>query len=113
MAMIGMKISFTQRIETGTDDFNNPTYTEETFEIDDCLVAPPTEPIDRVESAALDRNSTVVRVHLPKANERDISNSEFTYEGEKFRVIGRPVKFMNANTPTRWNRYLRAESVSG
>ena len=112
--MIGMTLSFTKRVATGAkDSFNNPVYSDTTFSIDDCLVAPPTEPIDRVESAALDRDSTVVRVHLPKADERDVSDSTFQYDGLQFRVIGKPVKFMNENTPTRWNRYLRAEAVNG
>lgn len=112
--MIGMTLSFTKRVATGAkDSFNNPVYSTETVTVDDCLVAPTTEPYDRVESAALDRDVTLVRVHLPKASTADVSDSEFTYEGESFRVIGRPVKFMDENTPTRWNRYLRAESING
>lgn len=106
-------MSFVKRVQDGTDDFNNPKYTTETLEIDDCLIGPPTEPYDRVESAALDRNVTLVRVHLPKTDKRDVSNSEFDYEGETFRVIGKAVAFMEGNTPTRWNRYMRAEAVHG
>lgn len=112
--MIGMTLSFKKRVATGAkDSFNNPVYSEETITVHDCLVAPPTEPIDRVESAALDRNVTVVRIHLPKADTRDVSNSSVEYQGEEFRIIGKPVQFMNENTPTRWNRYLRAEVVNG
>lgn len=114
MHMIGMTLSFTKRVATEeTDAFNNPVYSETTFAIDDCLVAPPQEPFDRVESAALDRDATLVRVHLPKADERDVSDATFNYDGQVFRVIGKPVKFMNENTPTRWNRFLRAEAVNG
>lgn len=114
MHMIGMTLSFTKRVATGAkDSFNNPVYSEEILTIDDCLVAPPTEPYDRVESAALDRDVTLVRVHLPKLDTRDVSDSHFTYDGERFRVIGKPVKFMNENTPTRWNRYMRAEVTNG
>ena len=111
--MIGMTLDFKKRVQSGTDGFNNPVYSEETISIADCLIAPATEPVDRVESAALDRNATVVRIHLPKSDDRDVSNSDLTYDGETFRVIGRPVKFMDANTPTRWNRYMRAESING
>lgn len=114
MPMIGMTLIFTKRVATGAkDSFNNPVYSETTVTVNDCLVAPPQEPIDRVESAALDRDSTVVRVHLPKADESDVSDSTFVYDGQQFRMIGKPVKFMNENTPTRWNRYLRAESING
>lgn len=114
MYMIGMTLNFTKKVATGEkDSFNNPKYSKQTVSISDCLVAPPTEPYDRVESSALDRNVTLVRVHLPKADERDVSGSSFEYAGETFRVIGKPVRFMNENTPTRWNRYLRAEAVNG
>lgn len=112
--MIGMTLNFKKRVATGAkDSFNNPVYSESTIEVKDCLVAPITEPVDRVESAALERDVTVVRVHLPKLDKRDVSNSTFEYEGETFRVIGKPVAFMEANTPTRWNRYMRAEAVNG
>ena len=112
--MIGMTLIFEKKVATGEKDaFNNPLFSETSITVNDCLVAPPQEPFDRVESAALDRNSTLVRVHLPKADERDVSDSTFIYDGQEFRVIGKPVKFMNENTPTRWNRYLRAEVVNG
>lgn len=112
--MIGMTLSFKKRVETGeVDEFNNPKHSEQTITIADCLIAPVTEPVDRVESAALERDMTVVRIHLPKADSRDVSNSTVDYDGETFRVIGKPVKFMDANTPTRWNRYMRAEVING
>lgn len=112
--MVGIELTFTQRVETGGfDDFNNPIFTDDTFTIKDCLIAPVTEPIDRVESAALDRDQTIVRIHLPKAETRDVSDSTVKYDGQEFRLIGKPVRFMDANTPTRWNRYMRAEVVNG
>lgn len=106
-------MSFTKRVKTGVDDFNNPVYSSETLSIDDCLIGPPTEPYDRVETSALDRDITLVRVHLPQGNTVDVSDSEFMYDGQTFRVIGKPVKFMEENTPTRWSSYLRAEAVHG
>lgn len=112
--MIGITIEFKQRVKNGEfDKLNNPLFDEETFEIANCLVAPITEPVDRVETAALDRDSAVVRLHLPKADTRDISNSTFEYGGQVWRVIGKPVQFMNENTPTDWNRYVRGEAING
>ena len=114
MLMIGMTLEFVKKVDSGeTDDFNNVIFTEETLTIADCLIAPAQEPLDRVESAALDRNQTIVRIHLPKADTRDVSNSTVEYDGQTFRIMGRAVKFMDANTPTRWNRYMRAEAVNG
>lgn len=112
--MRGIALTFTQRVESGGfDDFNNPIFTDQTFTIEDCLVAPVTEPQDRIESAALERDQTIVRIHLPKADDRDVSDSTMVYDGQTFRLIGKPVRFMTENTPTRWNRYMRAEVVNG
>lgn len=111
--MRGITLSFIQKVENGTDEFNNATHTTQTIEIANCLIAQVTEPTDRVESAALERNVTMVRIHLPKADTRDVSNSTVDYRGETFRTIGRPVAFMTENTPTDWDRYLRAEAVNG
>lgn len=107
-------LEFTKKIPTGAKDgLNNPIYTTDTFEISDCLIAPITEPLDRVESAALDRDVAIVRIHLPKSSIVDVSDCTTTYGGQTWRIVGKPVAFMNENTPTIWNRYVRAEAING
>lgn len=107
-------LEFKKRVPTGAKDgLNDPIYSETTIEISDCLIAPITEPLDRVESAALDRDVAIVRIHLPKSDTRDISDSTVDYGGQTWRVIGKPVAFMDENTPTIWNRYVRAEAING
>lgn len=107
-------LDFKKRVPTGAKNkLNDPVYSEQTFSVAGCLVAPPQEPFDRVESAALDRDITIVRVHMPKSDATDISDSTFDYGGETFRVIGKPVAFMLENTPTQWNRYVKAEAIHG
>lgn len=112
MFMVGMEIVFTQRVANGTDDLNNPTYTTQTVTVDDCLVAPITEPTTAREQQAMEQSKDQLRVHMPKTSTADVGDSEFTYEGKVFRVDSSAVKFMDDNTPTRWNRYFRAESVN-
>lgn len=107
-------LEFTKKVPTGAKDgLNNPIYSEETFDISDCLIAPITEPLDRVESAALDRDVAIVRIHLPKSDLTDVSNSTTVYGGQTWRIVGKPVQFMDENTPTIWNRYVRAEAING
>lgn len=108
-----MSIIFTRKIASGTDALNNKTYTTEEVTIDDCLVAPITEPSNAREAQALEQSRDQVRVHLPKVNTEDISKSTFVYEGKVFKVDSASVQFMDANTPTRWNTYFRAECVNG
>lgn len=113
MPMItGMQITFTKRVANGKDDLNNDTYTDQEIVVDDCLIAPPTEPVSAREQQAIDQSRDVLRVHLPKASDDDISHSTFVWGGKTFTIDSDSTKFMDANTPGRWNRYFRAESVN-
>lgn len=112
MFMVGMDITFTQKVAGAVDDLNNPTYTTQDITVSDCLVAPITEPTTAREQQAMEQSKDQVRVHMPKTSTDDVGDSEFTYDGKVFRVDSSSVKFMDGNTPTRWNRYYRAESVN-
>lgn len=111
--MVGMEVTFTKKVAGAVDDLNNPTYTTQSVVVDDCLIGPPTEPVSAREQQAIDQARDVVRVHLPKASTDDVSNSTFVYNGKTFTVDSDSVIFMAGNTPTRWNRYFRAESING
>lgn len=113
MLMKGMTVTFSKKVADGTDDLNNPTYTTTDIEIDDCLIAPITEPATAREQQAMDQAKDQVRVHLPKTTTEDVSGSTFVYDGKRFTVDSDSVVFMADNTPTRWNRYFRAEYVNG
>jgi len=109
----GMAITFTKQVSSGVDALNDPTYTTQDITIEDVLVAPITEPSNAREAQALEQSRDQVRVHLPKVNDQDISDSTFIYEGKAFKVDSASVKLMDANTPTRWNTYFRAECLNG
>lgn len=111
--MVGTTITFIQKVANETDDLNNPTYTTDEIEIDDCLIAPITEPSTAREQQAYDQAKDQVRVHLPKTTTEDVSGSTFVYNNKTFTVDSDSVIFMAGNTPTRWNRYFRAESLNG
>lgn len=111
--MKGITVTFTRKVADGTDDLNNPTYGTEDVAIDDCLVAPIVEPQTAREQQAYDQSRDQVRVHLPKATTEDVSNSTFVYDGKTFTVDSDSVVFIEENTPTRWNRYFRAECING
>ena len=108
-----MAIVFKKQVAGAVDDLNDPTYSTTDITIEDVLVAPITEPSNARESLALEQSRDQVRVHLPKTNTQDISDSSFVYEGKTFKVDSASVSFMDANTPTRWNTYFRAECING
>ena len=113
MFMVGMEITFIQEVAGEPDAMNNPTYTTQEIVVDDCLVAPITEPATAREQQAMEQSKDQVRVHMPKTDDTDVGNSSFVYDGKTFRLDSSSVKFMDDNTPTRWNRYFRAESING
>jgi hypothetical protein len=113
MVMVGTTVTFTKQVANGTDDLNNPTYSDTEIEIDDCLIAPITEPASAREQQAMDQAKDQLRVHLPKTTTQDVSSSSFVYDGKTFTVDSDSVVFMPDNTPTRWNRYFRAECLNG
>lgn len=108
-----MEIEFTQKVAGAVDGLNNPTYTTQQVTVDDCLVAPITEPATAREQQAYDQSKDQVRVHMPKASTADVGGSTFEYDGKVFTLDSSSVKFMDGNTPTRWNRYFRAECLNG
>lgn len=113
MLMKGMTLTFTKKVAGALDAMNNPTYTDQEIVIDDCLIAPIIEPTSLREEQAMKQSRDQVRIHLPKTTTEDVSNSDVIYDGKTFHLDSDSVKFMDDNTPTRWNRYFRAECVNG
>lgn len=111
--MIGISLTFVKQVSNGTDALNNPTYTTSNVTVDDCLIAPISEPISAREQQAMEQSRDQVRIHLPKASTDDVSDSDVTYGGKVFHLDSDSVVFMAGNTPTRWNRYIRAECING
>ena len=50
-------------------------------------------------------------IHLPKADSSVVDGGFVDYEGESYHVVGTTAKQMDANTPTKWNRYAIAERI--
>lgn len=111
--MVGTTLSFKLHTATGTDAMGNPTYSEATINVDDCLIAPISEPSTAREQQAIAQSKDQVRIHLPKAFTGDVSDSEVDWDGKTFKLDSDSVVFMAGNTPTRWNRYFRAEALNG
>lgn len=109
--MVGTTLTFKKKTSSTVDEFNNPVWTYTNISIDDCLIAPIVEVTNLREQQALEQSRNQVRIHLPKASSADVSNSTVTWGGKDFIVDNDSVVFMNENTPTRWNRYFRAEAV--
>lgn len=112
MAMKGIKLTFAKETAGAPDGMGNPVNSVTNIEVEDCLIAPITEPANIREQQALEQSRDQVRIHLPKTFTGDVADSTVQWGGKTFRVDSDSVEFMNENTPGRWNRYFRAESVN-
>ena len=111
--MKGIRLTFIKQTPGASDAMGNPTVTRTNIDVDDCLIAPITEPANAREQQALEQSRDQVRIHLPKAFTGDVSDSDVVWDGKTFHLDSDSVVFMAENTPTRWNRYVRAEAVNG
>lgn len=110
--MKGITLTFEKQIQSGTDKLKNPKYITEDIEVEDCLVAPVTVPTNAREEQAIAQSRDQIYIHFPKLCTEDLSASNVTYDGKTFKLDSDTVKFMDGNTPTRWNRYVRAERIN-
>lgn len=113
MFMVGTTLVFTKRVQVGTDEMNDPTWETTTITVDDCLIAPELEPIPQREQQAKTQQRDRIRIHLPKTSTDDVASSTVDWGGKTFMVDSINTIFMAGNTPTRWNRYFRAEAING
>jgi hypothetical protein len=111
--MKGITLTFAKQVPGTPDAMGNPVNTVTYIEVDDCLIAPITEPISAREQQAVEQSKDQVRIHLPKTCTDDVSDSDVTWDGKVFHLDSDSVVFMADNTPTRWNRYVRAEAING
>jgi len=110
--MKGISLTFVKQIAGAKDALNNPTYTTQNVVIDDCLIAPIIEPVSAREQQAINQSRDQIRIHIPKTSTADVTNSDVTWDGKVFHLDSDSTIFMNENTPTRWNRYIRGECIN-
>lgn len=109
--MKGISLTFTKQTPgTTRDAFGNLISVTSTIVVENCLIAPITEPTSQREEQAIAQGKIQVRIHLPKTYTGDVSDSDVTWGGKTFHLDSDSVEFMNENCPTQWNRYFRAEA---
>jgi flagellar biosynthesis/type III secretory pathway ATPase len=110
--MKGITLQFKKRVEVTRDDMNNPVTNIVGIEVDDCLIAPYRVPTELRENQAITQTRDEVEIHLPKDFDGDLADSYVAWDGKIYQLDSGGEKYMDENTPTRWNRNLRGESVA-
>ena len=104
----GITVTLHTRVQTGTDGFNNPTYTDQAVEVDNVLVYP-TEDKDIVDALQLYGKKAVYEICIPKGDTHTWEDCRVDFFGESFRVFGTGKEFIEANVPLDWNKKFKVE----
>lgn len=112
--MDGTEVTIVRRVQSGSDGFNMPVYTEETETVEDCLVCPvSTVSLGEGRPEGFDLKYRVV---FPSAFTGSLAHTQLILplvdESQRFDVYGDPQPVPH-NCPTKWNRTAEVGHVQG
>lgn len=110
----GVSVTVHSPSSTETDRFGNPivTFADET--VNDVLVSPGAT--QDLEASRPDGVKVAYTLHFPKTFTGALEGCEITLPDPwagRYRVVGAPGRYIDANTPTRWNMPVEVEAAHG
>lgn len=113
--MKGISITLHAVTQSGTDAFNNPTYTETDITVNDVLVGEPTT-TDIENNLTVYGKKTAYTLAIPKGDTNTWEDANVTlpepFTGN-YKVIGKPIAGIEENIPLRWNKKVHLEQLEG
>jgi hypothetical protein len=109
----GITVTLWERTENGVDAFNKPRYDETAVQVKNVLVTPAGE----TGSELLDATDLVSReadytLAIPKGDaHRWETGCRVDFFGERFRIVGKPTKGIEALIPLSWNMKVRVQRI--
>jgi len=104
----GITVTLINKVQTGTDPFDNPIYEDVEIAVDNVLVSP-TSSDDVVNTMDLTGRKAVYTLAIPKGDTNDWENQEVRFFGERWRVIGIPLQGIDEMIPLDWNKKVMVE----
>ena len=104
----GITITLYTKTQTGTDEFNAPTYTETPITVHNVLVGEPATE-DIVNDLQLYGRRLAYTLALPKCDAHDWHNVTVEFFGQKFRTYGDVVQGIDGLIPLCWNKKVKVE----
>lgn len=107
----GITVQLIKKTEGDPDPIGNPTYTEETVNVNDVLVGEPTSE-DITDSLQLYGKRVAYTLGIPKGDTNDWIDTEVVlpapFEG-RYRTFGYPTAGIEENIPLKWNKKVKVE----
>ena len=107
--MKGVTVILYDRVQTGTDALNHPTYTEVPVPVDNVLYAPMSS-TEVLETYNLTGRKAVYQLGLPKGDTHEwTAGKKVRFLNEDWRIIGIPTEGIDNLVPLRWNTKVQVE----
>ena len=104
----GMTVTLYERIQTGTDAFGAPIYTEQPLQVDNVLVAPAAAADITTDVQLYGKRAEYV-LCIPKGDVHHWEDCRVDFFGRSWRVFGPPMEWMEENVPGPWNKQVKVE----
>lgn len=108
----GITVQLLVKKQIGTDPFNRPIYDNAAVNVDNVLIMPVSDS-EVLDTLNLTGKKAVYQLAIPKTDTHDWENQTVCFFGEKWRVIGKPVRGIDALIPLDWNLKVKVESING
>ena len=104
----GVTITLYDKVQTGTDAFNHPVYTETAVQVDNVLIGEPSTQ-EIVDTLNLTGKKLAYTLAIPKEDANIWTDRTVEFFGEKFRTIGEPTQGISSLIPLAWNKKVKVE----
>ena len=113
----GISITLYDKVQTGTDGFNRPTYTETAVNVDNVLVGQPTSE-QAVEVLNVTGKRAAYVLGIPKGDTHDWKDKKVSWTDAYgnthiMRTFGFPITGIEENIPGPWHMKVRCEEYGG
>lgn len=105
----GETVRLKTKVQTGTDDFNRPVFTETFVDVENVLIGAPSSE-DVINELNLSGKRIAYTLGIPKGDTHNWINTEVEFWGERYRTIGKPMQGIDENIPLSWNKKVQVES---
>lgn len=109
MSMIkGITVQLKKKIQTGTDPFGRPIYSEQIINVDNVLIGEPSAD-DVLSEMSLYGKKLAYTLAIPKGDTNIWEDTEVSFFGQTFRTYGFVSQGIESMIPLDWNKKIKVE----
>ena len=106
----GITVTLYERTQNGTDEFNEPIFTETAVSVPNVLVTPVTNDAV-VTDLQLYGKRSAYELCIPKGDAHNWIDVRVSFFGQTFKTFGTVVQWIDANVPGAWNKKVKVERI--